>query len=126
MLALPIPVLAGLGFVAVFAGAANTPIASTVMAIEMFGADIGVYAALACVVAYLFSGHTGIYRAQRVGDAKHPLLPAGMRLSDVPALRRASRSTSKPGCGISGTRTARACRTCAPSFYPARGAIAEG
>lgn len=97
VLALPVPLLAGLGFVAVFAGAANTPIASTIMAIELFGADIAVYAALACVVAYLFSGHTGIYRAQRVGQAKHPLLPAGMRLSDIPALRRARRaSPAKP------------------------------
>lgn len=92
VLALPIPVLAGLGFVAVFAGAANTPIASTVMAIELFGAEIGVYAAIACVVAYLFSGHTGIYRAQRVGHAKHPLLPHGMRLADIPALRRIRQS----------------------------------
>jgi hypothetical protein len=49
VLALPVPVLAGLGFVAVFAGAANTPIASTIMAIELFGADIGVYAIVACV-----------------------------------------------------------------------------
>ncbi|AIO70595.1 voltage-gated chloride channel family protein [Burkholderia oklahomensis] len=72
LLALPVPVLAGLGFVAVFAGAANTPIASTIMAIELFGAPIGVYAALACVVAYLFSGHAGIYRAQRVGQTKLP------------------------------------------------------
>ncbi|MFP3799344.1 voltage-gated chloride channel family protein [Paraburkholderia sp. SIMBA_027] len=95
VLALPMPVLAGLGFVAVFAGAANTPIASTVMAIELFGADIGVYAALACVVAYLFSGHTGIYRAQRVGQAKHPLLPAGVRLSEIPALRRARRDEAR-------------------------------
>ena len=94
VLALPIPVLAGLGFVAVFAGAANTPIASTIMAIELFGADIGVYAAIACVVAYLFSGHTGIYRAQRIGHAKHPLLPTGIRLSDIPALRRVRPSVS--------------------------------
>ena len=89
VLALPAPLLAGLGFVALFAGAANTPIASTVMAIELFGPQIGVYAALACVVSYLFSGHTGIYRAQRVGEAKHPLLPAGMRLADMAAWRRA-------------------------------------
>ncbi|MBK5090596.1 voltage-gated chloride channel family protein [Burkholderia sp. R-69927] len=94
MLALPVPVLAGLGFVAVFAGAANTPIASTVMAIELFGPQIGVYAALACVVSYLFSGHTGIYRAQRVGHVKHPLLPAGMRLAEIPALRRAARKSA--------------------------------
>jgi H+/Cl- antiporter ClcA len=94
ILALPVPVLAGLGFVAVFAGAANTPIASTVMAIELFGPQIGVYAALACVVSYLFSGHTGIYRAQRVGHAKHPLIPAGMRLADIPAWRHARRKAA--------------------------------
>jgi H+/Cl- antiporter ClcA len=91
VLALPIPVLAGLGFVAVFAGAANTPIASTIMAMELFGVHIGVYAALACVVSYLFSGHTGIYRSQRVGHPKHLFLPEGIRLADIPALRRARR-----------------------------------
>ncbi len=70
LLQLPFAMLAGLGFVAVFAGAANTPIASTVMAIELFGPQIGPYAGLACVVAYLFSGHTGIYHAQRRTHAK--------------------------------------------------------
>ncbi|MGK5051709.1 voltage-gated chloride channel family protein [Janthinobacterium sp. RB2P8] len=66
----PVTLLAAIGFVAVFAGAANTPIASTLMAMELFGAEIGVYAAIACVVAYLFSGHAGIYRAQRSGHVK--------------------------------------------------------
>ena len=66
----PVALLAAIGFVAVFAGAANTPIASALMAMELFGAEIGVYAAIACVVAYLFSGHAGIYRAQRSGHAK--------------------------------------------------------
>ena len=70
VLQLPFPLLAALGFVAVFAGAANTPLASTVMAIELFGAGIGPFAALACVVSYLFSGHTGIYKSQRLGQAK--------------------------------------------------------
>ena len=88
VLALPFPVLAGLGFVAVFAGAANTPIASTIMAMELFGSEIGIYAGIACVVAYLFSGHTGIYRAQRVGQVKHASnLPEGLRLSDVAEFR---------------------------------------
>ena len=70
---LPIPstLLAGMGLVAVFAGAANTPIASTLMAVELFGAEAGSYAAIACVFSYLFSGHRGIYRAQRMGSAKH-------------------------------------------------------
>jgi H+/Cl- antiporter ClcA len=71
LLSLPFPMLAAVGFVAVFAGAANTPIASTIMAVELFGPAIGPYAALACVVSYLFSGHAGIYRAQRVEHAKH-------------------------------------------------------
>lgn len=75
LLHLPFALLAGLGFVALFAGAANTPLASTIMAIELFGPEIGPYAALACVVAYLFSGHNGIYRAQRVGLLKHRLPP---------------------------------------------------
>ncbi|SMC19779.1 H+/Cl-antiporter ClcA [Andreprevotia lacus DSM 23236] len=66
----PLPLLAGLGFVAVFAGASNTPLASTLMAMELFGADVGIYALLACTMAYLFSGHHGIYRAQRVGQHK--------------------------------------------------------
>ena len=91
LLSMPIPVLAGLGFVAVFAGAANTPIASTVMAIELFGPEIGVLAGIACVVSYLFSGHSGIYHAQRVGHAKRLTIPEGMRLSDIAGFRKRSR-----------------------------------
>lgn len=72
VLPLPFPLLAGLGFVAVFAGAANTPIASTLMAMELFGPEVGTFAGIACVVSYLFSGHTGIYHAQRIGQAKRP------------------------------------------------------
>lgn len=71
LLDLPFALLAGVGFVAVFAGAANTPIACTLMAMEIFGAEIGVFAGIACVVSYLFSGHSGIYRSQRVAHAKH-------------------------------------------------------
>lgn len=71
VLPLPLPLLSGMGFVAVFAGAANTPLASTLMAVELFGGQAGLYAGLACVASYLFSGHAGIYRSQRVGHAKH-------------------------------------------------------
>lgn len=88
LLSMPVPVLAGLGFVAVFAGAANTPIASTIMAIELFGPEIGVLAGIACVVSYLFSGHTGIYHAQRIGQGKRLAIPEGMRLSELAGLRK--------------------------------------
>ncbi len=70
-LPLPAPLLAGMGFAAVFSGAANTPLASSLMAVELFGAEAGAYAAVACVFSYLFSGHTGIYGSQRIGRSKH-------------------------------------------------------
>ena len=79
----PFAWLAALGFVGVFAGAANTPLACTIMAMELFGSGIGVHAALACVLSYLASGHAGIYRAQRIGHAKHRHLPEGLKLGEV-------------------------------------------
>lgn len=54
LLPLPVSFLAGLGFVAVFAGATNTPIACTLMGIELFGIEAGIYLGIACVAAYLF------------------------------------------------------------------------
>lgn len=70
VLPLPMALLAGMGFVAVFSGATNTPIACTVMGIELFGIEAGVFIAIACVTAYLFSGNTGIYSSQIIGSAK--------------------------------------------------------
>jgi H+/Cl- antiporter ClcA len=67
----PVDLFAGLGFVAVFAGAANTPLACTLMAVELFGSTHTVNFAAACFIAYLFSGHAGIYRTQRIGVRKH-------------------------------------------------------
>lgn len=63
--------LASMGFVAVFAGAANTPLACTLMALELFGTTPAVFAAIACVTSYLFSGHSGIYHAQRLEVRKY-------------------------------------------------------
>ncbi len=85
ILPLPVALLAGMGFVGVFAGAANTPLACLLMGLELFGAQAGIYLGLACVVAYLFSGHGGIYGSQVVGQAKHPLLArqAGRRLGEL-------------------------------------------
>jgi H+/Cl- antiporter ClcA len=71
ILALPLSLLAGMGFVAVFAGASNTPLACTVMAMELFGPQVGIFAGIACVVSYLFSGHAGIYLSQLSDVHKH-------------------------------------------------------
>jgi len=70
LLGAPVDLFAGLGFIAVFAGAANTPLACTIMGVELFGAAYAPYFALACFIAYLFSGHSGIYRSQRVEVTK--------------------------------------------------------
>ena len=66
----PIDLLAGLGFIAVFAGPTNTPLACTVMGIELFGSQNIIYYAVACFIAYYFSGHSGIYHSQRPAITK--------------------------------------------------------
>lgn len=68
---LPFGLLAGMGFVAVFAGATNTPLACMLMGIELFGAECGIYVAIACIVSYLFSGNNSIYTKQKIGEAKN-------------------------------------------------------
>ncbi|MGO6986389.1 DUF190 domain-containing protein [Rhizobium leguminosarum] len=70
VLGAPPDLFAALGFVAVFAGATNTPLACMIMGIELFGATHSVYLAVACLVAYLCSGHSSIYLSQRVGVPK--------------------------------------------------------
>ena len=71
-LQVPADLMAGLGLIAVFAGATNTPIACTLMGVELFGGHYVLYYAVACFMAYYFSGHTGIYGAQRVFQQKIP------------------------------------------------------
>ncbi len=70
---LPIGLLAGMGFVAVFSGATHTPIACTVMGMELFGIESGLFVGIACVMAYYSSGSIGIYKSQIVKGAKYKL-----------------------------------------------------
>jgi H+/Cl- antiporter ClcA len=72
LLGVPIAVMAAVGFVAVFAGAANTPLACTVMGVELFGGGGVALFAIACVVSYIFSSHRGIYGTQRIDSPKGP------------------------------------------------------
>jgi len=69
----PVGLLAALGFVAVFAGAAKTPLACTMMAVELFvlspnhpsPAGLTLLAALACHISWTVSGIDSIYSRQR-------------------------------------------------------------
>lgn len=72
LLHLPLTTFAALGMVAVLAGAANTPIAASIMAIEFFGPKIAPYAALACVISYLITGHRSVYPSQILAVKKSP------------------------------------------------------
>lgn len=68
---LPVALLAGMGFAAVFSGASNTPIACTLMGIELFGIESAIFIGIACLISYFFSGHTGIYTSQMQQGPKY-------------------------------------------------------
>lgn len=70
-LPLPVGLLAGMGFVAVFAGAAKTPFACIVMALELFGFSCWMYVAIACIVSFFISGHHSIYNAPENKSPQH-------------------------------------------------------
>lgn len=70
LLHVSIPFLAALGFIGVFCGATNTPIACFIMGIELFGSEASLYLFLVCIISYLFSGHSGIYTSQQIGVSK--------------------------------------------------------
>jgi H+/Cl- antiporter ClcA len=72
----PVALFAAFGFIAVFAGAANTPVSCTVMGMELFGAQSGVYFAVVCFVAFYSSGHSGIYLSQRLARSQCTLREA--------------------------------------------------
>lgn len=81
-LGLPIELAAGVGMAATFAAASNTPIALSIMAVEVLGAHALPHVAIVAVFAYLLTGHRSIYSAQRLFRRK-----TGGELSRPTALR---------------------------------------
>jgi H+/Cl- antiporter ClcA len=70
LLGIPIELGAGVGLAAVFAASSNTPIALSIMAIELLGAPVFPHVVIVCVVAYVLAGHRSIYPAQRLRNGK--------------------------------------------------------
>jgi H+/Cl- antiporter ClcA len=95
VLGLPLALAAGVGMAATFAAAANAPLALTIMAVELLGAEVLPHAALVCVVAWLLTGHRGIYGAQRLVRRKD-----GRRLAQ-PVPLRALRGDASTAAGRS-------------------------
>ncbi len=69
-----IALFAALGFVSVLAGAANAPIAATIMAVELFGLEIAHYAALSAVISFLITGHRSVFPSQILAMKKSEML----------------------------------------------------
>jgi H+/Cl- antiporter ClcA len=67
LLGVPLDLAAGAGLAAIFAAAANTPLALSVMAVELLGAHALPHVAIVCVLSYVFTGRRSIYKAQRLG-----------------------------------------------------------
>jgi H+/Cl- antiporter ClcA len=71
VLGIPIELGAAVGLAAVFGAAANTPLALSVMTVELVGGAVLPDVVIVTVIAYLLSGHRGIYPAQRLLRRKH-------------------------------------------------------
>lgn len=92
LLGLPVDLGAAVGMAALFAAAANTPLALSIMAVELVGASVLPHVAIVATVAYLLTGHRGIYPSQRIARLKH----GGPLLSRLVPLRELPRESSEP------------------------------
>ena len=61
---------AAIGFVSLFCGVTNCPIASLVLAVEVFGSEWIAIFALGCSLSYILSGYTGLYKSQKIMFSK--------------------------------------------------------
>jgi H+/Cl- antiporter ClcA len=97
-LGIPIALAAGVGLAGVFAAAANTPIALSIMAVELVGASVMPHVVIVAVVAYLLTGHRGIYPAQRLTRFKtgHRTLARAVALRDAQGLANPDDRASTP------------------------------
>lgn len=83
-LGLPTGLCAPVGMAAVFAAASNAPVALSIMAVELVGGGCLPHAAIVCALAYVLTGHRGIYLSQRVHRGKlGQTLPEPVTLRDL-------------------------------------------
>ncbi|GAB4302449.1 MAG: chloride channel protein [Desulfuromonadia bacterium] len=80
-----IATFSAIGMVALLAGAANTPVAASVMAMELFGPPLAPFAAIACMVSYLIVGYRSIYPSQILGIQKSAAfsVPTGASIAEL-------------------------------------------
>jgi H+/Cl- antiporter ClcA len=80
---------AAIGMVALLAGAANAPLAASIMAIELFGPAVAPFAAIACIASFVIVGHRSVYPSQILGMAKtrSVRVTAGVDLANMDEIR---------------------------------------
>ncbi|MDD3088660.1 MAG: chloride channel protein [Candidatus Omnitrophica bacterium] len=82
-----------LGLVSLLSGAANTPIAAIIMAVELFGPEIAPYAALSCALSFIMTGHRSVFPSQvlsiRKASSIHTAL--GTEMSNIRTMPRLPR-----------------------------------
>ena len=70
LMGIPPEVGAAIGFIALFCGVVNCPIASLMLALEVFGADSIILFAIVCALSYVMSGNYGLYKSQKIVFSK--------------------------------------------------------
>ncbi len=61
---------AAIGFVALFCSVVNCPVASVMLATEVFGGEGILIFAVVCCISYMTSGYSGLYHSQRIVYSK--------------------------------------------------------
>lgn len=70
LLHLDVATFAAIGLVALLAGCTNSPISASIMSVELFGPKVAPYAAVACVISFLITGHRSVYPSQVLSISK--------------------------------------------------------
>ena len=119
--------LAALGLVAVLAGTANTPLAASIMAIELFGASIAPYATVACVISFLITGRQSIFPHQRISldSGKLPVEPA-LKTYAGPHRRASDKTGQLPAHASAASRVRHRMKRFWPGQSARRAAIEQG
>lgn len=92
-------VFSAIGMVSLLAGAANTPISASIMAVELFGPQVAPYAAVSCVISFLMTGHRSVYPSQILSISKSSSLTVqqGQEMKHIEGIAFAPRGNSLLG-----------------------------
>ena len=80
LLGLDAGVAGALGLVGLFCCATNSPLASMVLSVEMFGSGYLHLFVLICVICFVLSGHSGLYASQIIQFAKADNIAKGEKV----------------------------------------------